>query len=387
MAVVVVDLLEAVEVEVEHGDPGALLPRDGLDRLAEAVGQQRAIGQPGQGIVQGDVGQPGFVGSPFGDVHQVHHQRLGLARQRSHRALHPDLVAGLALQPPLGGGHRLVLLRDRTQHPPHGVAVVAMHETQALAADQAARVVADQLAERWIGIEHDADGIDEQHRDRRLVEGGGEALLGGPHRLLALVAGGDVTHDDHHGGATLVLDTGGGRLDRHPALVIHPDQMAFDVGQPGAGVEAPVALGHRLAYRRRYEFHCRSRHQHRQVFGADQAQRLLVGEDEPGVLDHQDRVGGELDERAVALLRSAQLVHFRSPLSDLIGSVDTMAEALPVFERIAFLLWMYPAKSKSGRCRRFCCTIIWMGDCVRRPSPNWRTISGTASFPLRVSLS
>ena len=51
MAVGVVDVFEVVDVEVEHGDP-APFPRHRSYRLLQPVGQQRAVGQAGQRIVQ-----------------------------------------------------------------------------------------------------------------------------------------------------------------------------------------------------------------------------------------------------------------------------------------------------------------------------------------------
>ena len=46
----IVDVLEAVEVEEQHRELAAPAMRAG-DRLSDAVGQQRAIGQAGQRVV------------------------------------------------------------------------------------------------------------------------------------------------------------------------------------------------------------------------------------------------------------------------------------------------------------------------------------------------
>ena len=51
MAERVVDHLEAVEVEDEHGD-GAAVARGERERVVDAVDEQRAVRQPGQGVVQ-----------------------------------------------------------------------------------------------------------------------------------------------------------------------------------------------------------------------------------------------------------------------------------------------------------------------------------------------
>ncbi|OIQ79069.1 hypothetical protein GALL_392110 [mine drainage metagenome] len=51
MAQVVVDLLEAIQVEVAHGQQRAGVALAMGDGLAETVGKQHAIGQPGQHVV------------------------------------------------------------------------------------------------------------------------------------------------------------------------------------------------------------------------------------------------------------------------------------------------------------------------------------------------
>ena len=54
MAERVVDVLEAVEIEIEERQPRALAPR--LDqRPVEAVVEERAVGEAGQRIVEGEV--------------------------------------------------------------------------------------------------------------------------------------------------------------------------------------------------------------------------------------------------------------------------------------------------------------------------------------------
>ena len=54
MAKRIVDVLEAVEIEVEERDARAVAPR--LDQAAiEPVDEERAVGEPGQRIVKGQV--------------------------------------------------------------------------------------------------------------------------------------------------------------------------------------------------------------------------------------------------------------------------------------------------------------------------------------------
>ncbi len=52
VAEAVVDRLEVVEVEEDHGDARVLARRAG-ERVVDAVGEQRSVGQPGDGVVEG----------------------------------------------------------------------------------------------------------------------------------------------------------------------------------------------------------------------------------------------------------------------------------------------------------------------------------------------
>ena len=61
----VVDVLEVVEIDVEHRRGAASLPRLGDDRF-EPLTEEDAIGQSAQRIVQGEVSEPGFTGRDGG---------------------------------------------------------------------------------------------------------------------------------------------------------------------------------------------------------------------------------------------------------------------------------------------------------------------------------
>jgi hypothetical protein len=88
----VVDLLEVVEVEEEHGAPATLAARPD-DGVAHALGEQRAVGEPGDGVVERLVGELRLEGLALADVagveddapdvllvEQVRHEDLELAR-------------------------------------------------------------------------------------------------------------------------------------------------------------------------------------------------------------------------------------------------------------------------------------------------------------------
>ena len=57
----VVDILEMVEIDVEHGRGRAALPHL-LDHGLESLAEEDAIGQPAKRIVQGEMTQPRFAG-------------------------------------------------------------------------------------------------------------------------------------------------------------------------------------------------------------------------------------------------------------------------------------------------------------------------------------
>ena len=86
MAEAVVDLLEAVEVEIEQSDP-ASRPRRHGKRLDQAVLEQAAIGQAGEHIVMGQMFDPGpgFLGP---------RQQLPRAARLTEEQEHHDRAAG-----------------------------------------------------------------------------------------------------------------------------------------------------------------------------------------------------------------------------------------------------------------------------------------------------
>ena len=65
----VVDVLEAIEIQQQHGHLLAR-PLRVLDRLLDPVVEQGAIGQPGQRVVQRHALELGFLELAFGDIAQ-----------------------------------------------------------------------------------------------------------------------------------------------------------------------------------------------------------------------------------------------------------------------------------------------------------------------------
>jgi hypothetical protein len=67
MAVGVIHRLEAVEIDVEQADPVPVAPRRS-QRLTEPIAHHRAVGQLGEHVVLGHVGDARLAGPALGDV-------------------------------------------------------------------------------------------------------------------------------------------------------------------------------------------------------------------------------------------------------------------------------------------------------------------------------
>ena len=68
----VVDRLEVVEVEEDDREPAAVATGAG-DGVADALAEQRAVGEAGDGVVEGLVGELVLEGLALGDVAAVEH--------------------------------------------------------------------------------------------------------------------------------------------------------------------------------------------------------------------------------------------------------------------------------------------------------------------------
>ena len=101
MAERVVDALELIEVETEHGQAFAAL--DALDLVIELLEQQHAIGQIGQCVVARHVRDAVFRALPFGDVFvggepaAVRDRLVDDGKGASVRKVH-DVVEGLSFR-------------------------------------------------------------------------------------------------------------------------------------------------------------------------------------------------------------------------------------------------------------------------------------------------
>ena len=78
MAEAVVDVLEAIEVQVQDRCLAMMTPRQ-HDGIADALTEQDAIGQIGQGVMLGEMGHVARVGAQPADIAKHDHR----ARHRS----------------------------------------------------------------------------------------------------------------------------------------------------------------------------------------------------------------------------------------------------------------------------------------------------------------
>ena len=228
----VVDDLEVVEVDEQHGDAPA-----GAQRAAEALHEQLAIGQAGERVVVGLPGELLLGGPALGDVDAVADPRLRTAVAAGEQRVVPQppraRVGVAQLDLAAVGGER---------------AAAEVARVDEVRERPARRVGAEALAERGVGALDDAVEAREGHADRRVVEGVAEALAT-VHRVGARLLVEPPVHDvdDAEGadeervdarpaprvgdGVGVVVDRG--RLERaHEPVVAEDEGEGQQVGEP-----------------------------------------------------------------------------------------------------------------------------------------------------------
>ncbi len=207
----VVDQLEAVDVEEEQGDVGAVAAGPG-EGLLQVVEQERPVGEAGQRVVEGPVGPRGLDPAAVGPV-------------PGHTAQLPEPAVGVALGP------QGDLDVDRAPAPaPHGQltvpGVVGLDLAQDLGVEAAERLGGEEGLQRGLadlGVAEEVLGRPVQEPDPAVVgdaEDGVAARLedrrrpGG--RVVGLGHRGDVVEgaDEADGPAVGVAGDGGSQLDR-----------------------------------------------------------------------------------------------------------------------------------------------------------------------------
>ena len=210
----VVDMLEVVEVQVQHGQHVQLAPRGG-QRQRQPVAQQHAVRQVGQEIMFGQVARLFLVFLALADVEQDGHVVTGLARmvadggqrqpgriRRAGLARRQEFALPMAVTQhrlPRLPQHRLLFGAGDIDEPP------SPQVFQAITADFAVGAI---HAEHLLLFVHDDDGLVRMF----------DYLRGQVERPLGLLARGDIAHH----GIEQISVVEGDRGQQHFA----PEQLA-----------------------------------------------------------------------------------------------------------------------------------------------------------------
>jgi hypothetical protein len=192
MAERVVDRLEVVEVDGQHGERRSRPARPAQGML-EAVGEQGAIGQARERIVEGLMGEGSLELHLRRDVAGVQDPALARCadRQAGHRGLGVDRVAAVPERDLHLDHHgRAPLLRGRAHRGADGVAVAAREELEDPRADEPLGVPAQHPADRLALPADDQIAVDERRHVAGVLDEHAEVRLGGRQLGGALRDGG-----------------------------------------------------------------------------------------------------------------------------------------------------------------------------------------------------
>ncbi len=187
MAETVVDHLELVEIEEQHGD---LLrgPVGAVEGVTDPVDEQRPVGQPGERVVERLAVQLPLEGPPLGDVAAVEHDGVdvGIVEQVGHDGIH--------LPPrPVAMGDAAGEAATRRQPARQHLGELGPHRGQVVGVDQLAHVTAEEavgvMSEHGLHartlVAHHAVRADQRHQIRGVLDQRTEqALVAGPQTLL-----------------------------------------------------------------------------------------------------------------------------------------------------------------------------------------------------------
>jgi hypothetical protein len=351
----VVHQLEVVQVDEQHAEQGALALRL-RDHLLEAVGEQRAVGEPGHRIELREVREPALAvdalqaggeqaGGRAQEAELVGPVRVAAPCQRAQRAAHRvvaphrDHCRAAELAPP--GERQVGSIADERLAAREGrldrLARNDVHQLGVVAAARAQHQLAGLLAGLKIGhgiraqpLDHGLDRFGDQlvrlaPAERRLTEAR-ERLLVAHLRRLALVGGlalGEVARIDHQNRALRHLLHRAPHLDRERAAVlaaVDGDRRVRTFGARHQILE--LAVEHRV--RRVDADLARAAPEQLLARIAEVAAHALVEIDEPAPPDvhQQHHVGRGVERHAEALQRGLGL------LAALLALANREAQAL-----------------------------------------------------------
>ncbi len=178
MAGAVVDGLEVVEVDEQHRHRRRV-PVGAGQGVLEPVGEQRAVGQAGEGVVEGVVLELRLQLLLGGDVAGGDDDgpHVGIGQQVGVDALHVAVAAVPVPQPQVGGRAGLVAGDGLGPGGDQGQPVLGVGEVGQLRADQLVLRVAEQPGDRRRLIRDREVGVDQGDQVRRVVHQRLEARL------------------------------------------------------------------------------------------------------------------------------------------------------------------------------------------------------------------
>ncbi len=234
---IVVHHLEAIEIEEHHRHPVAAAPGPAQGHL-EAIGEEVPVGEVGERVVDGGVGQVLAHLPALGDVLDLADEIEGLSRRAPHArradrgphrlavGVEVALLDGEAVD---GTGGQRPHLREVLRQ------VVGVGQVADVGSHQDGGLETDDLAVGRVDLQQDAVGIGQNHPDRGHVEGGPEAFLGGGHRRIGPTLLGDVLDLGHDVQGSPVGLPDARRVDAHP----HHPAVVPDEARLGPEMDGP----------------------------------------------------------------------------------------------------------------------------------------------------
>ena len=182
----VVDLLEPVEVEEQHGD--AVVRAPSREGVSEPVPEESPVGQPRQRVVERLVQELCLQGRPVGDVAAVQHQPVDVrvVQQVGDGQLHVASPTGRV--PPRGaqGVHAHRFRGGVRQGLEEAGGVGGRHQVAQGRALELARMEAEQPLTGHALVADDPARVEDGHHVRAVLHQGGEALPARGHLDCAL---------------------------------------------------------------------------------------------------------------------------------------------------------------------------------------------------------
>ena len=246
----VVDGLEVVEIEEDHGDR-ARVPAREHERVRHAIEKERAIRQPGERVVKCLMRELGLQRLALADVARVEHDAAHRGLVEQIRSDHLDVAPSAIVVPhaPLRRRRHRALRQHGHEEAQRARHVVGVHEIGEALPFELVRLVSEDLQHGRARVADDGVGVDDRDDVRRMLHERLEACF-----VLALRLFGEQTHVLAHRGDLADDDDRGDddAADREHAHGLGPAAHGDDAEQAVADGDAEVRKeGERLRARRR----------------------------------------------------------------------------------------------------------------------------------------